>query len=303
MIDRSAGGCYGFAVSADRPLRYLRAGGTERLVVVGGADQGPRRGDTLVRRWTPPVVPFEAELYRNGGGYRLRMATVGWFDIDPVRREVALPEPADTVRLEERLWGVPALLCFRARGDHALHASAVEVGGGAVVFGGPSGSGKTTLAAAFHDAGHRLLAEDLVCARLHREVEVIPGPAMVRLRCDVAASFVPRATRVVARDAERLHLALAEDVRGTCDPVPLRAVVFLRRAERPFLERVGAEDALPDLWSLSFHLSDQDDIERCFAGVAALAARVPVFNLYRPPSIDGFREVAELVTEGLMAHV
>ena len=57
------------------------------------------------------------------------------------------------------------MLCFRARGDTALHAAAVEVDGQAVVLGAPGTFGKTTLAAAFHAAGHRLLSEDTTCIR------------------------------------------------------------------------------------------------------------------------------------------
>ena len=42
-----------------------------------------------------------------------------------------------------------------------LHASAVAIGGGAVVFAGPSGIGKSTLLGAFVATGHTAIADDL----------------------------------------------------------------------------------------------------------------------------------------------
>ena len=48
------------------------------------------------------------------------------------------------------------------RGEAILHASAVEIDGVAVAFAARSGSGKSTLAAAFDQAGHAVLTDDVL---------------------------------------------------------------------------------------------------------------------------------------------
>jgi hypothetical protein len=207
--------------------------------------------------------------------------------------------PADGgLRTEERLWGIPALLCFRARGDLPLHAAAVETDGGAVLIAAPRTYGKTTTAAAFHRAGRRVLAEDTSCVRLDGGAHVVPGPAMLRLRPDVASRLeLPRARRLAADD-DRVHFALAEP--GDCSPVPLRAVVLLEEAEQAAaLEPVEQPEAIRDLWALSFRLPTEEDVSRSFAGVADLAAAVPAFRLRRRLALGELDDHVSLVLAGV----
>src|SRR5205809_388138 len=74
----------------------------------------------------------------------------GAYHIDPERGRIEIPDSDDDVVREQRLWGIPAALCFMHRGDFPLHAAAVEVGEGAVILAAPAQHGKTTLALAFH---------------------------------------------------------------------------------------------------------------------------------------------------------
>jgi hypothetical protein len=136
------------------------------------------------------------------------------------------------------------------------------------------------MAAAFHRAGHRVLSEDTSCIRLGPAPEVVPGPAMLRVRPDVDERLeLPRARRV-GEDADRVHYALDEP--GDCAPVPLRAVVFLDEADgEAALERVPQPEALRDLWALSFRLPTEEDVSRSFGGVTDLASSVPAFRLRR----------------------
>ena len=90
---------------------------------------------------------------------------VGWYTIEPTSGRIELPDGADPVAREERLWGIPTSLCIVARGDQTLHAGSVDVGGAAILIGAPGRHGKTTLVTAFHGAGFRLLAEDTTRCR------------------------------------------------------------------------------------------------------------------------------------------
>lgn len=293
----SSGACYGFGVRSAVPLEYLREGGGDPLEVTESARSTHNPGDQRLLLWSPsPGQPLDAELWFNGVGFRLRIGAADWFSVEPAERRIEIPVDGG-LRSEERLWGIPIVLCFRARGDLPLHAAAVEVDGGAVLLAAPRTYGKTTMAAAFHRAGHRVLSEDTSCLRLGPEPTVVPGPAMLRIRRDVAAALdLPRARRL-AEDFDRVHYAL--DDPGDCTPVPLRAVVFLDEGPGAGLETVNVHEAIRDLWALSFRVPTEDDVSRSFAGVTDLAGAVPVLRFRRLLRLDKLEDDVAQVIAGV----
>jgi hypothetical protein len=296
------GSCFGFAISSPLELRYLRGGDGDPLVIVEGPVMQPDRATPLLD-WRPPRHPFRAALYVERGTYMLWVADAGWYTIDPERPAISVPPGSDPVRREERTWGLPIMLCFLRRGDLPLHAAAVEIGGAAMLLAAPGRGGKTTLAAAFAAAGYRVLAEDLACIRMGDRVSVIPGPAMMRVRPDAAAHLTFGRGTSIERD-DRVHVALDTTTRGDCSPVPLRGVILLREGEEaPSAEPVGTSEAIPDLWTLSFHLPTDADRARAFAGVADLASTVPVWNLVRPKRFDALGRTVETIVEHVSERV
>jgi hypothetical protein len=281
---RSAGTCFGFRVHSDLQFHYLRGGPGDTLYVLAPSEPPVIAGREPLLEWTPtPAVPWDARLFVDGSRFDLWIARSGWFIIDTEAPSIAVPDEGNVIRREERLWGVPAMLCFIARGDLPLHAAAVEVDGQAILLGAPGTFGKTTLAAAFLSAGYRLLSEDVSCVRVSGRPLVIPGPAMLRLRPDVADRVdIGNAHMIGERDG-RVHLAVDAPARGDCRPLPISAIVLLRPGEGEFvLERVAPSDAIRDLWPLSFKLPIERDLARCFAGIVELAQAAPIWNLHRP---------------------
>jgi hypothetical protein len=275
------GTCLGFSVRSDRPLHYLRAGtGSEPLTVTWGSGRPPPDTAAPLLVWDRPAAPFAARLHRVGRRFHLWVEQVGWFTVDTEVGEVGTPPDAACLRTQERVWGLPVLLCLLERGVLPLHAAAVDVGGRAVVLGAPGRGGKTTLAAACARAGLRVLAEDV--AAITATGSILPGPAMLRLRHDVVGMLGSVPGRVLGRDDDRVHLALEPPGDGT--PLPLGAVVLLRNGGGEGIELGPADPqaALRDLWSLSFNLPTTEDRARCFSALADLVACVPVLDLDRP---------------------
>jgi hypothetical protein len=298
MTVRELGTCFGFSVRSSLPLEYLRAGNGEALEIATLPEIGPRTDERVLLEWRSRTEPpFHVRLYSDGRGYRLWIADEGCYSIEPEVPRVTIPEK-DGLQREERLWGIPASLCFLHRGDLAVRAAAVEVDGGAVLLAAPRTSGKSTLAAAFLRAGYRVLGDDVSCVRpyTHEAATVIPGPALLRLRRDVVERVdVPCAYRV-GEDAGHVHLALDPAMRGDCQPVPVRAVMLLRPDESDLsLERVPVRGAIPDLWALSLRLPTDEDRSRCFAGVADVAKAVPVWNLTFPRRLGAMASAVERI--------
>lgn len=287
--------CFGYEVRSDLAFEYLREGGATAVLEVLETDrEDPKEAGEPLREWLPrPERPFTARLFREDERWRLWVADIGSFYVDVAAGSVEIPRGAAPLLREERLWGIPTVLCFLARGDHSLHAASVETAGKAIAVGAPGRFGKTTLAAALVGAGHRLLSEDSTCLRSSADgVAVVPGPAMLRVRRDPARSVDVPGTRVLQVD-ERVHLAIEREHRGNGHPVPLDAIVLLRETDDgpPRLDPVPPEEAIPDLWALSFSTPTDEDRTRCFDAVTRLAATVPIWNLHRPMRYDVLDEV------------
>jgi hypothetical protein len=297
------GSIFGFEVMSDLDFSYLRDGSGSALEVrQEDVTHAPDAKPILewVRR---PENPFEATLYGAETGYIVSIPGIGSYAVDPDAAQISVPSVVDPVPREERLWGIPAALSIAARGDVPLHASAVDVGGRALVFCGPSRFGKTTLAAGFLHAGYRVLSEDLTCCRLGPVPAVLPGPAMLRVRRDVYERMGAIAgTHITAEEADRVHLAFEDGLRGSGEPVPLAGVVLLKRGLPTLeLDRVDATRFLPELFTMSFNLPSDADRARCFSAVVDLATTAPLWLLDRPLRFDLFDSVIDQVVETCLA--
>lgn len=277
------GQCHGFRVHSDQALPLLRpATHPGAPLTVRSAPWAPREPDRApLQQWAPTEHnPRPQRLHRLDDGYGIWIDGLGGYHVAPAVPRITVFGALAAVQWATRLWGVPAALCF-GRQDISLHAAAVQVGQAALLITAPGRFGKTTLAAAFARSGHRVLTEDICRCEVHGPPRVHPGPAVLRLRPDAAAHVgaIPGA-RPVFTDHERVHLALARP--GDAAPVPIRAVVALRRQDGPDeLERLDPATALPLLWATSFHLPEPADRARCFLGVSALVEQVPVWRLGR----------------------
>lgn len=298
----SPGTCHGYEIRSSAHLQTLRRGAgnplyvEERAHLVGAG--------ALLGTWQPrPGNPFHAKLLQEEDRFWFWASDAGWFAIDPRQPSVWIPKIGNPLQRELRLFGVPTSICTLADGDLSIHASAVEIRGQAVLIAGPSMYGKTTLAAAFASAGHRLLCEDTTRCSVEPVPVVYPGPAVVRLRADVARSLHLRDATAVGREDGRVALVFAASSRGRGDRVPLSAVIFLRESsDPPSLHPVPAAVAARDLFALTFRLPTASSRAECFSRVVDLTTQIPMLDLLRPKTIDSLAAVISLV-EGYLDPV
>jgi hypothetical protein len=253
----------------------------------------------VIAEWQPrPDNPFHGRLLQNGRAFAFWASDGGWYLVDPHEPSVTVAPTGGSLSLtgEVRMFGVPSSLIALERGDLSMHAAAVEIAGKAVVLAGPSRYGKTTLGAAFAAAGHRLLTEDMTRCTLAGGPSVYPGPAVVRLRPDVAEGFRLAGETQIVTERERVFVILGGSMRGSGAAVPLAAILFLRHeAERLELAPVSTADAIRDLWTLTFSLPNDASRAAVFERVTDLVANVPVLDLRRELSLETLPQVVTLV--------
>ena len=289
------GSCFGYTVRSPFPLMAMRSGEGSPLELIEEDDPPKNVGEPLLR-W------FEGDrslvrLYEKPSEYLMWVEGDDWFRIDPDAPSITCFGNVGGPRREARIFGLPAALCFMARGYVAIHAAAVEVDGSALLLAAPGRFGKTTLAAAFAGQGYRLLAEDTTCYRPTADPYVHPGLAMLRIRPDVHPHLSLPGSTVAAVEPERVFVVLDEKGRGDSGPVPLRGLVFLRVWDQDgiMLERVAPDRVIPDLWTLTFNLPNDKSRTQCFQAVVDLATAVPIWNLHRRLSFEQLPSVIERI--------
>jgi hypothetical protein len=148
-------------------------------------------------------------------------------------------------------------LALHLRQAVLIHASAVEIGGRAILFAGQSGSGKSTLAAMLHRQGRRVLSDDTT--------EIAAGVAR--------ASIPALRIRQPAGDKKILPVQPADDR-------PIGAILFLEDRGVESLERLTPREGWQRLLANAYtaHLPDPAMAQRIFEETAALADRVPMFR-------------------------
>jgi hypothetical protein len=298
-----AGVCSGFEIRSHLPFNYLRAGTGHPMEVVESAPGSPAPIGELISEASPRLTRGSVDVYRTNSGFNIEVDYAGWFHVDPGPPRISVPPTPHTAWREAVTWGLPLALCVMIRGDLMLHSAAVEIDGRAIILGAPGGYGKTTLIAAFVRRGFRLLSEDLTACTVEPSPTVYPGPALIRVRRDVAENIEIPGTHLVAEDQEKLHLGIDPDLIGSGEGLPLGAVVLLRETQSGVsIDRVPSRLAIPDLWRLAVNLPDDAGRTRCFHLVSELAASTPIWNLHRPLVYGELDRVVEVIASQTLAE-
>lgn len=244
-------------------------------------------------------------IRRDGGGaLHLRYGDGVSLVVDAAAREVWAAWPGDVhlADVATYLTGPLMGLVLRMRGVTCLHASAVDVDGGAVVLCGPSGAGKSTTAAALARAGVPVLSDDVVplLPAAAGPPLVPPGCPQLRLWGDSAAALfgAEDALPLLTPNWDKRWM----DPAGmfASEPRPVRAVYLLAdRAEdprAPFVEAVPAGRAVFHMAAETYMgwLPDAEARGRDLRVLAALAAAVPVRRIVPhadPARLDALRNL------------
>lgn len=157
----------------------------------------------------------------------LHVPKVAWFEVVNGNRIVYMPEPgADQQTLVLFLLGSCLGCILHQRHYLVMHANTIRFGNQCVLFAGQSGQGKSTLAAALHQRGLQVLADDI--SAINNQREVIPGYPQLKLWQDSAQklNIEFRHLSKIRQQVNKFAYPLDHD--SYCSkPLPLAAIYLL----------------------------------------------------------------------------
>ncbi|MPY73252.1 MAG: serine/threonine protein kinase [Alphaproteobacteria bacterium] len=139
-----------------------------------------------------------------------------------------------------------------------LHATAVEIGGNAVLLRGPSGSGKSDLALRLIDGGATLVADDRVTLSRQGADIMVAAPAAIAGRIEVRGLGI---VRLPCAGPAPLRLVVDLVRRGEAERLPKAEETVLLGVAIPLMHLAPFEASAPAKLRLALRLAPQE-IER-----------------------------------------
>ena len=269
-------------------LEVVSPGTCERLL--------PDAADGEVEVWAGNDG-FEAYGYSAGGQFWAHVPGAASFRFGVEHSSVvAIPEQDVPTQLVEDTYFRNVLpLVIQLRGHEVLHASAVDLGDGLVVFCGISGAGKSTFAYGLSRRGYAVWADDAVALDIDEaSVTALQVPFRLGLRPDASRFFGCQSSMVEVEIVARS---------------PLAAVVILEPAGGPnshavlitSLEEPTAAFAALLPHAYYFRLSDTSRKALMLDRYLRLASSVPTFDLRYRPGFDTINVVLDEIEARVLA--
>jgi hypothetical protein len=292
---------FGLRVRSEIPLPELFEAGP------GDADVTVRLGPTGVRG------EFDGGLHEVAGSLLFVEPQIGRYRIAGGREIIVEARPSVPERnVRLFLLGSAFGALLHQRGLLPLHANALEIAGKAVAFMGPSGEGKSTLAAAFHDRGHRILADDVCVVDLEEAAHPTVRPGLPRLRLwrdsiEQSGRDAAEYDRSYAGDEtlEKYDVPLARSAAVTT-PVELAVVYLLARDAEfeitPLTGASAAEAVFANTYRGAFVSTARQEHSHWSACVR-LVQSVPVYRVARPRALEALGAQCATILEHAAAEM
>jgi hypothetical protein len=233
-----------------------------------------------------------ALFFRDAGGYLLRFPGLGDYrvsrDLEAVDCSPAPGVTDDSCRNTYLTQVLPSILS--RRGQLMVHASAVEVDGGAVLFLGDSGRGKSTLAASLALRGRALMSDDGVLVESREGAfHAHPRGTAVRLWADSMRALAPEGFGSPDADT-KASIPAGSGIRFRASAAPVRAAFFLGAGEASgvVIRAMGAQESFLAWLGQSFVLDNEDRhaLAAHFERVAEAANAITCSHLDFPRRYD-----------------
>jgi hypothetical protein len=199
--------------------------------------------------------------------------------------------PEDAVRLY--ILSIVLGVLLHKNSIMALHASCVQVNGGAVLIAGPSGAGKSTLALGLYRKGYPIVNDDISSVYFdgNNVPYIYPGVQHLKLWAHSLEKYgySPGSFDKLRDELNKFSFPIDTEAR---DMLPLKAIYFIGEHNENRLENNVVESAIGKIrkvkantyrYKLVEHLQQ---VQRHFMQTSLLSDKVRFFNVKRPPSVS-----------------
>ncbi len=227
----------------------------------------------------------------------ISIAMVGTFLVREGHEITIYPTPGADMRIIRRyLTGTIMAILLYQRGFLVLHASTVNMNGGAIAFMGWSGAGKSSIAAALYTCGYNIISDDVCAVELaDKSAKVFPAFPRLKLSVETAKAVGVDITSLIPiyLDNDRNYPL---DDGFTQNPVELSKIFVLKEDPENGIDRLQRQDAVIELirHSLPPRLGQPDTPEH-FKMCVQLVKLVPIYQLRRSSAIQTLPDLARMV--------
>lgn len=218
--------------------------------------------------------------------------------------DVEAAKGADACLLQLPLLGPVMAMLLHLRGMLVLHASAVSLGGGGVVFLGDKQAGKSTIAAALLAGGHSLVTDDVLALEFPSGGRPQALPSFPQLKVDPEAAEnvfgAPRSSLpLVFPGSEKRRLSVSQQF--CTGSTSARHIYLLEQGAVAATEPVSPPDAFASLIRFSYvgrfgpAAFVGATAEAHFGQCAALAGAIPFSRIIVPRDFARLTDVIRLI--------
>lgn len=250
--------------------------------------------------WPASQGSDEAAFSRAGRTRYIRVGKTITATVSDEDLQIGAAEGVDAATLRHVLLDQILPLTLASAGLTVLHASAVDIDGGAVLFIGDAGAGKSTLAAALSLRGFALLADDGVLLDERSDgVHAVPSYPGVRLWPDAAGASGLRGfgQSTMTASSPKRRLIPRQPVTAAARPIAAIYSLSVATDGRTRLARMSRRDATLALLRNAF--TPEPDVPHRLAAQFDRACRfsrtLPVWSLACARDLTALAELADAV--------
>jgi hypothetical protein len=194
-------------------------------------------------------------------------------------------------------------ILLHQRGRLILHSSAININGKAVAFLGGSGWGKSTTAAAFHQQGYHVVADDVIAVEIvGNHPMIFPGFPRLKLWEEAAIYLGDEWESLPKLHPELPKRSRVVNQGFSLNSLPLKRIYLLAEGDELAVTPLPPQTAFRELIAHSYVLSILKNTgaqATHFQQCSQLAKMIPICRLVRERSLDQLPALTQMVASDL----